>query len=55
MPSGSWDRCPWLDGEYIGKLTDLDSNKTYSGSVSVSGNVLTSKGCVIKILCKSET
>jgi uncharacterized protein (DUF2147 family) len=44
-----------VNGEYIGKLTDLDSNKTYSGTGSVSGNSLTLKGCVMKILCKSET
>lgn len=43
------------DGEYSGEITDPAEDKTYSGSGSVSGNSLKMKGCVLKILCKSQT
>jgi len=43
------------DGEYSGRITDPAEDKTYSGSGSVSGNSLKMKGCVLKILCKSQT
>ncbi len=43
------------DGEYSGQITDPAEDKTYSGSGSVSGNSLKMKGCVLKILCKSQT
>lgn len=43
------------DGEYSGEITDPVEDKTYSGSGSVSGNALKMKGCVLKILCKSQT
>ncbi|MGK6317530.1 DUF2147 domain-containing protein [Neorhizobium sp. DT-125] len=42
-------------GEYSGEITDPAEDKTYSGSGSVSGNALKMKGCVLKILCKSQT
>lgn len=41
--------------EYTGEITDPEADKTYSGSGSVSGNSLKMKGCVLKILCKSQT
>ena len=40
---------------YSGEITDPANDKTYSGSGSVSGNSLKMKGCVMKILCKSQT
>lgn len=47
-----------LDGsgaDYSGSITDPEADKTYSGSGSVSGNSLRMKGCVLKVLCKSQT
>ena len=43
------------DGEYIGQLTDPVADRTYSGSGSLSGNSLKMKGCVLKVLCMSQT
>jgi uncharacterized protein (DUF2147 family) len=43
------------DGEYSGEITDPAEDKTYSGSGSVTGNSLKMKGCVLAILCKSQT
>ncbi|MBO9656901.1 MAG: DUF2147 domain-containing protein [Agrobacterium tumefaciens] len=40
---------------YSGEITDPANDKTYSGSGTVSGNSLSMKGCVLKILCKSQT
>jgi uncharacterized protein (DUF2147 family) len=42
-------------GTYNGEITDPNNDKTYSGSGTVSGNSLKMKGCVLKILCKSQT
>ncbi|MGK9050122.1 DUF2147 domain-containing protein [Neorhizobium sp. CSC1952] len=42
-------------GEYSGEITDPAEDKTYSGSGSVNGNALKMKGCVLKVLCKSQT
>jgi uncharacterized protein (DUF2147 family) len=42
-------------GEYAGEITDPANDKTYSGSGSVSGDSLKMKGCVMKILCKTQT
>jgi uncharacterized protein (DUF2147 family) len=44
-----------VNGAYTGKITDPESDKTYSGSGSVAGHSLKMQGCVIKILCKSQT
>ncbi len=41
--------------EYSGQITDPDTDKTYAGSGSVTGNALKMKGCVLKVLCKSQT
>lgn len=41
--------------EYSGEITDPANDKTYSGSGSVTGNSLKMKGCVLKILCKTQT
>ncbi len=43
------------NGSYEGKITDPDANKTYDGSVTVSGNALELKGCVLKVVCESQT
>ncbi|OCP35171.1 DUF2147 domain-containing protein [Ensifer sp. LC163] len=43
------------DGSYSGKITDPDANKTYDGSLTVSGNALKMKGCVLKVVCESQT
>ncbi|WP_026187375.1 DUF2147 domain-containing protein [Ensifer sp. BR816] len=43
------------DGSYSGDITDPENDKTYSGSGSVDGNSLKMKGCVLKVLCKSQT
>ncbi len=40
---------------YKGTITDPDADKTYSGSGTVSGNSLKMKGCVMAVLCKSQT
>ncbi|MCX8999166.1 DUF2147 domain-containing protein [Rhizobiaceae bacterium BDR2-2] len=40
--------------DYTGSITDPQEDKTYSGSGSVSGNVLRMKGCVMKVFCKSQ-
>lgn len=40
---------------YKGTITDPEADKTYSGSGSVSGNSLKMKGCVMAVLCKSQT
>lgn len=41
--------------DYAGEITDPENDKTYSGSGSVAGNTLKMKGCVLKVLCKSQT
>lgn len=43
------------DGSYTGEITDPANDKTYSGSGTVSGGSLKMQGCVLKILCKSQT
>ncbi|MCJ8519060.1 uncharacterized protein (DUF2147 family) [Pseudorhizobium tarimense] len=43
------------NGTYTGQITDPANNKTYSGSGTVNGNSLQMKGCVLKVLCKSQT
>jgi uncharacterized protein (DUF2147 family) len=43
------------DSAYSGEITDPANDKTYSGSAAVSGDSLSMKGCVMKILCKSQT
>ncbi|WP_313196563.1 DUF2147 domain-containing protein [Shinella zoogloeoides] len=43
------------DADYSGSITDPETDKTYSGSGAVNGNSLRMKGCVLAILCKSQT
>ncbi len=40
---------------YSGQITDPANDKTYSGSGSIVGNSLKMKGCVLSVLCKSQT
>lgn len=40
---------------YSGEITDPKDDKTYSGSGTVNGNSLKMKGCVLMVLCKSQT
>ena len=42
-------------GSYDGTITDPAEDKTYSGSGTVSGNSLKMKGCVMAVLCKTQT
>jgi uncharacterized protein (DUF2147 family) len=41
--------------KYTGEITDPANDKTYSGSASISGSSMKMKGCVAKILCRSQT
>ena len=45
---------PTGNGKYSGSLTDLDSNKTYTGYGTISGGTLKVSGCVMGFFCKSE-
>ncbi|WP_075290264.1 DUF2147 domain-containing protein [Pararhizobium arenae] len=40
---------------YTGEITDPANDKTYSGSAAIQGSSLKMKGCVLKVLCKSQT
>jgi uncharacterized protein (DUF2147 family) len=42
-------------GSYAGEITDPAADKTYSGSGKISGNSLKMQGCVMNILCKTQT
>jgi uncharacterized protein (DUF2147 family) len=41
--------------KYKGSITDPENDKTYSGSASISGSSMKMKGCVLGVLCKSQT
>lgn len=41
--------------DYSGTITDPETDKTYSGSGSINGKSLRMKGCVLAVLCKSQT
>jgi uncharacterized protein (DUF2147 family) len=43
------------DGSYEGKITDPDAKKTYSGSITATENAVKLKGCVMKVVCESQT
>lgn len=40
---------------YTGSITKPSNGKTYSGSAKLSGNSLKLSGCVLAILCESQT
>lgn len=42
-------------GSYKGSITDPADDKTYSGSATLAGSSLKMKGCVLAVLCKSQT
>lgn len=42
-------------GTYTGQITDPANDKTYSGSGTVQDDSLKLKGCVMKVLCKTQT
>src|SRR5690606_37281077 len=42
-------------GNYAGSITKPSTGKTYKGSGRLSGSTLTMKGCVLGILCESQT
>lgn len=42
-------------GNYVGSITKPSNGKTYSGSGRLSGSKLKMTGCVLKILCESQT
>ena len=41
--------------KYKGSITDPANDKTYSGSASISGASMKMKGCVLGILCRTQT
>lgn len=42
-------------GKYTGTITKPSTGKTYSGSAKISGSSLKMSGCVLGILCESQT
>jgi uncharacterized protein (DUF2147 family) len=43
------------NGQYSGKITDPESDKTYSGKATLSGNALKMSGCVLGgLICRSQ-
>ncbi|MGM4986027.1 MULTISPECIES: DUF2147 domain-containing protein [Rhizobium] len=43
------------DDSYRGQLTDPETNKIYSGTLKITGRSLRMQGCVMNVLCKSQT
>lgn len=42
-------------GKYTGSITKPSTGKTYSGSATLSGKSLKMTGCVLAVLCESQT
>ncbi len=42
-------------GSYTGSITKPSTGKTYSGSAKLSGSSLKMTGCVLAVLCESQT
>jgi uncharacterized protein (DUF2147 family) len=40
---------------YSGEITDPANDKVYSGSGTIAGSQMKMKGCVMNVLCKSQT
>jgi uncharacterized protein (DUF2147 family) len=40
---------------YSGSITKPSNGKTYSGSAKLSGSSLKMTGCVLAVLCESQT
>lgn len=43
------------NGKYTGSITKPSNGKTYKGSGQLSGNSLKMTGCVLAVLCESQT
>jgi uncharacterized protein (DUF2147 family) len=41
--------------KYTGSITDPATDKTYKGSATISGSSMKMKGCVLSVLCKTQT
>lgn len=41
--------------KYKGSITDPANDKTYSGSAAISGSSMKMKGCVLSVLCRTQT
>jgi uncharacterized protein (DUF2147 family) len=52
-PRVFFDMKPAGEGRWSGKAFNPEDGKTYSGSLSVSGNTLTTSGCVLGVICRS--
>jgi uncharacterized protein (DUF2147 family) len=48
-----FDMKPHGAGHWNGKAFNPQDGKTYSGSLSLSGETLTTSGCVLGLLCRS--
>lgn len=44
-----------IGANYKGEITDPETDKTYSGSAVINGSAMVLKGCVLSVLCKSQT
>jgi uncharacterized protein (DUF2147 family) len=42
-------------GKYVGSITKPSNGKTYSGSGTLAGSSLKMTGCVLAVLCESQT
>ena len=40
---------------YKGEVTNPADGKTYSGSARISGNTMKLKGCVARVICRTQT
>lgn len=43
------------DDGYSGQITDPETDRTYSGTATVTGSSLKLTGCALKIFCRSQT
>lgn len=43
------------NGNYASQITDPASNKTYNGTLKLSGNTVKMQGCLMKVFCQSQT
>lgn len=47
---------PAGDSRYTGKITDPETDKTYSGKASISGKTLKMSGCVLGgLICRNQS
>jgi uncharacterized protein (DUF2147 family) len=43
------------DGSYAGQITDPETDRTYNGTLKVSGSTIKMQGCVMNVFCRSQT